>query len=124
MMNTWEDSMRVPKGVGFIVSIVVAKAMLACPVYAAGPESSDWGKVVSLQAGWTVDRMLVFHSAPMKNPDNCPLTTNGYIIDESAPGHRTFYALLLGAFLNGKETAFVISGCFEQRPQIVSVSIR
>jgi len=110
--------------IGLIVSIVVANAMLAHPIYAAEAVFSDWGKVVTLQAGWTVDRMLVFHSAPMKNPDNCSLITNGYIIDESAPGHKTFYALLLGALLNGKETALVISGCFENRPQIVSVSIR
>ncbi len=99
-------------------------SMLAGPVYAAEPQFTDFGRVVTLQAGWTIDRMLVFHSAPMKNPDNCSLTTNGYIIDENAPGHKTFYALLLGAFLNGKETALVISGCFEQRPQIVSVAIR
>jgi hypothetical protein len=107
---------------GQIASMVVVYAMLAVPVYAA--ESSDWGRVVALQAGWTIDRMLVFHSAPMKNPDGCSLVTNGYIIDENAPGHKTFYALLLSALLNQREVAFVIGGCFENRPQIVSVSIR
>ena len=105
-------------------SVVTVGAMLANPVAAADPVSTDWGNVVSLQAGWTVDRMLVFHSAPLRNPDSCSVVTNGYIIDENAPGHKTFYALLLGALLNGKETALVISGCFEQRPRIVSVSIR
>jgi hypothetical protein len=107
-----------------LLVIVGVFSMLACPVYAAEPQFTDFGRVVTLQAGFTIDRMLVFHSAPMINPDNCPLTTNGYIIDENAPGHKTFYALLLGAFLNGKETALVISGCFEQRPRIVSVAIR
>jgi hypothetical protein len=60
----------------------------------------------------------------MKNPDNCSLITNGYIIDENASGHKTFYAMLLGALLNRRETALVISGCFENRPRIISVSIR
>jgi hypothetical protein len=116
--------MRTLRIIGLITSVVVVNAMLLCPVYAADPILTDWGTVTTLQAGWTIDRMLVFHSAPMKNPDNCSLTTNGYIIDESAPGHKTFYALLLGALLNGKETALVISGCFENRPQIISVAIR
>jgi hypothetical protein len=96
----------------------------AWPAQAADAVSTEWGTVAALQAGWTVDRMLVFHNAPMKNPENCSLTTNGYIIEENAPGHQTFYAMLLGAVLNKKETAFVILGCFENRPRIVSVSIR
>ena len=116
--------MRVLKMIGLITSLVVANAMFVVPVYAADPVLTDWGTVGSLQAGWTIDRMLVWHSAPMKNPDGCSLTTNGYIIDENASGRKTFYAMLLGAFLNGKETALVISGCFENRPRIVSVAIR
>jgi hypothetical protein len=116
--------MRVLKTIGLITSIVVANTMLVCPVYAADPVFTEWGTVVTLQAGWTIDRMLVFHSAPMKNPDNCSLITNGYIIDENASGHKTFYAMLLGALLNRRETALVISGCFENRPRIISVSIR
>jgi len=116
--------MSVRKVIGLMVSIVVANAMLAYPVYAADAVFTEWGTVVTLQAGWTIDRMLVFHSAPMKNPDNCPITTNGYIIDEKARGRKTFYALLLGALLNERETALVILGCFEDRPRIVSVAIR
>lgn len=115
--------MSILKKIGQIASVVVVSAMLACPIYAADA-ATNWGQVVSLQAGWTIDRMLVFHGAPMKNPDNCSLVTNGYIIDESAPGHRTFYAMLLGALLNKREVALVILGCFENRPRIVSVSIR
>ena len=102
----------------------IAAMMRMSAQQGAADAVTDWGQVVSLQAGWTIDRMLVFHGAPMKNPDNCSLVTNGYIIDESAPGHRTFYAMLLGALLNKREIALVILGCFENRPRIVSVSIR
>jgi hypothetical protein len=116
-----------------IASIIVANTMLASSVNAA--ESTDWGTVLRLQAGWTIDRMLVFHSKPTINPANpvarkgapkgmCSLTTDGYIIDENAPGHNLFNTLVLSALLNGREVQFVIDGCKENRPQIVSVSIR
>lgn len=107
-----------------IASMIVACATFTTSVSAADPVFTDWGNVITLQAGFTVDRMLVFHSAPMRNPDSCTLITNGYIIDERAPGHNTFNTLLLSALLNRREVALVISGCFETRPQIVSVSIR
>jgi hypothetical protein len=104
-----------------IAFIVVIATMLSGPVQAGPAESTDWGLLVALQAGWNLDRMLVFPKAtPLKNPGGCNLTTNGYIIDENTPGRKTFYALLLGALLNGKEVAFVIQDCFEDRPKIVS----
>lgn len=103
---------------------LVASLILVGPAKAADAVFTDWGKVVSLQAGWTVDRMLVFHGAQLKNPEGCSLVTNGYIIDENAPGHATFYTMLLSALLNSRDVALVIQGCFENRPRIVSVSIR
>jgi hypothetical protein len=106
------------------LSALIATASLVAPAHAADAVVTDWGKVITLQAGWTVDRMLVFHGADMKNPEGCSLTTNGYIIDENAPGHATFYTILLSALLNSRDVNFVIQGCFESRPRIVSVSIR
>lgn len=107
-----------------IASMVVANAMLSGPVYAA-TVASPWGTVAALQNGWVIDRMVVFHSAPIVNPGGeCTLLTNGYIINETDPGHKTSYALLLGALLSQREVQFVISGCFQGRPRIVSVSIR
>lgn len=103
---------------------LVASLFLMGRAKAADAVVTDWGKVISLQAGWTVDRMLVFHGAQVKNPEGCPLTTNGYIIDENAPGHATFYTMLLSALLNSRDVSLVIQGCFETRPRIVSVSIR
>jgi hypothetical protein len=114
--------MRVLNRLGKITSIAALSAIFTSP--AGAVEVTPWGTLVSLQAGWTIDRMLVFHSSPMKNPDGCSLTTNGYIIDENAPGHNLFNTLLLSALLNKREASFVISGCKENRPQIVSVSIR
>ena len=106
------------------LSALIATASLVSPTRAADPVVTDWSKVIALQAGWTVDRMLVFHGAAMKNPEGCSITTNGYIIDENAPGHATFYTLLLSALLNTRDVNFVVQGCFENRPRIVSVSIR
>jgi hypothetical protein len=69
--------------------------------------------------------MLVFHGAPMLNPGGeCSIVTNGYIIDEKAPGHETFYKMLISALDNYRSVAFVVSGCFENRPKIVSVMLR
>ena len=103
---------------------VLANSALVIPADAADAVFTDWGKVITLQAGWTVDRMLVFHGAEMKNPEGCSIVTNGYIIDESAPGRGSFYTLLLSALLNTRDVNFVIQGCFEDRPRIVSVSIK
>lgn len=97
---------------------------------AAAPASAQaiftpWARISHIQAGWVVDRMLVFHNTPaITNPGGCPLVTNGYIINETDPGRRTFYAMLLGALLNGREATFVVSGCFQSRPRIVSVAVR
>jgi hypothetical protein len=106
-----------------IASAIVVNAMLAGSVNAADALVTDWGTLVALQAGWTIDRMLVFHSAPMKDP-GCPITTNGYIVAESGTGHTLFNTLLLSALLARREVQFVILDCLEKRPQIVSVSIR
>jgi hypothetical protein len=107
-----------------VAPLVLSIAVLTCAVHAADPAVSDWGTVEALQSGWVVDRMLVFHNASLKNPDNCSITTNGYIINETDPARQTFYAMLISAFIARKQVAFVVSGCFDQRPRIVSVSIR
>jgi hypothetical protein len=90
----------------------------------ADPEFTDWGTVVSLQGGWVVDQALVFHSAPLKNPDHCTVTNNGYITNLEHAGHTLFHTMLLSALLTRREVALVIGGCRENRPQIISVAIR
>ncbi len=91
----------------------------------AAPTFSPWARVISMQVGWVVDRMLVFPNTPaLTNPDGCPITTNGYIIKETDPDRKTSYAMLLSAVLNQREASMVIDGCFEGRPRIISVAIR
>jgi hypothetical protein len=86
---------------------------------------TPWARVLSIQDGWVVDRMLVFHNTPaLTNPSGCPLVTNGYIINETDPVRKTSYAMLLSAVLNQREVAMVIDGCFDNRPRIISVAIR
>jgi hypothetical protein len=119
-----EDGMRSEcKLIGALFALL-ANVVLVVPAHAASEAYTDWGKVLALQVGWMVDRVLVFHGAEMKNPEGCTLTTNGYIIDESTPGRGTFYTFLLSGLLNTRDVQLVIQGCFENRPRIVSVSIK
>jgi hypothetical protein len=86
--------------------------------------------VVALQAGWTIDQMLVFtdQPAPITNPGGCQTTTNGYVTDPNDPGHDLFHTVLLSALLNAREVQFVKFDCWPDqatgRPRIVSVGIR
>jgi hypothetical protein len=92
---------------------------------AAAPVFTPWARITALQAGWVIDRMLVFLDTPvMSNPDNCPLVTNGYIINETDAGRNVFYAMLISALTTGKQVALVISGCFGDRPRAISVALR
>lgn len=91
----------------------------------AAPTFTVWARVNSMQVGWVLDRMLVFHNtASLTNPNGCPITTNGYIINENDADRKTSYAMLLSALLNQREVAMVIDGCFDGRPRIISVAIR
>ena len=91
----------------------------------AAPTFTPWARVLSMQVGWVLDRMLVFPNTPaLTNPDGCSLVTNGYIIKETDPVRKTSYAMLLSAVLNQREVTMVIDGCFENRPRIISVAIR
>jgi hypothetical protein len=109
-------------------SMLFALALLAGAIISAPANAAQWtplGTVEAIQSGWVVDRMLVFHSAPMVNPGNqCTVLTNGYIIKETDPARKTFYDMLIAAKVNFRQVAFVVEGCFEGRPRIVSVSLR
>lgn len=93
----------------------------------AAPQFTPWRKVIALQHGWYVERTLVFLEGTtdvnIVNPDSCSLRNNGYILNENHTGRNLFNAMLLSAFLNGREVAMVISGCFDNRPQVISVAI-
>ena len=100
-----------------------AGASISAPANAA--QGTPWATVVAIQDGWVVDRMLVFHNVPnLTNPGGCPLVTNGYIISETDPVRKTSYDMLIAAKIYNRQVAFVIEGCFQQRPRIVSVSLR
>jgi hypothetical protein len=93
---------------------------------AAQPQVTPWGRVVSLQVGWVLDQMLVFMDTPppLVNPDGCTVTTNGYVTNPAHAAHDMFHTMLMSALISGRQVAFVISGCYVDRPQIVSVSIK
>lgn len=106
-----------------IALAISAYAIISAPANAA--ENTPWATVVAIQNGWVVDRMLVFHNVPtLTNPGSCPLITNGYIINETDPVRRTSYDMLIAAKVYGRQVAFVIDGCFQGRPRIISVALR
>lgn len=102
---------------------LLAAAVVAAPTWAA-MAYTDWGSVTSLEGGWTVDSMSVAHSAPLVNPDFCSVTNAGYATNPADSGHSLFHTMLLGAFLNRKETRMLISGCAFNKPRVISVHIR
>ncbi len=98
--------------------------IISAPANAA-PTWTPWTTVASIQAGWVLDQMLVFPNAlTLINPGNCPIVTNGYIIKDTDPDRKTSYDMLIAAKVNNRQVAFVIDGCVQQRPRIVSVSLR
>ena len=100
-----------------------AGSIISTPASAA--QVSPWATVAAIQVGWVLDRMLVFPNvATLTNPGFCPLVTNGYIINEADPDHKTSYDMLIAAKIYNRQVSFVIDGCFQQRPRIVSVSLR
>jgi hypothetical protein len=107
-------------------AILLGSAAALTSPSTAAPAFSPWARVLSLQVGWVVDRMLVFPNTPsLTNPGACPIVTNGYILKETDPDRKTSYAMLLSAVLNQREVAMVIDDvCFEGRPRIISVAIR
>ncbi len=85
---------------------------------------TSWGPITSLEPGWRLDTMAVWHSAPMTNPDGCPVSNAGYATDPSDPGHTLFHTVMLSAFLNHKDVRFLLSGCIYNKPHIIAVGVR
>lgn len=111
------------KGKSMLFALVLLVGMITS-VQVRAAEVTPWATVVAIQSGWVVDRMLVFHNGAVVNPDGCSLVTNGYIIKETDPARKTFYDMLIAAKVNSRQVSFVIEGCFELRPRIISVSLR
>jgi hypothetical protein len=105
---------------------VYANPPLSGIISTDGAAATPFAKVVAVQAGWTLDQMLLFtdQPAPITNPGGCTVTTNGYITNPADSGHTLFNTMLLSALLNAREVQLVVFGCYLDRPRIVSVSIR
>jgi hypothetical protein len=111
------------------LALIAAGAMALAAVSAApsaaapAPQYTLWGSVQELEAGWAQDTMAVRHSAPLVNPDSCPVTNAGYATNPADTGHSLFHTVLLSGFLNRKEVALLISGCAYSKPRIIAVKI-
>jgi hypothetical protein len=101
---------------------------------------TDWGQVDDLRSAWADDAMGMHHSAPFRNSqilqlsatvnqgptyvDQCTVKNDGYATLPSDPGRKLHHALLVGAFVHGKELRLVLKGCAYDRPRIIAVEVR
>jgi hypothetical protein len=124
-----EKNMSKSKALLLPLALSIGGLMLS-PANAA-PAATPIIKVRAIQDGYVVDRMLVFpgdttanrNPIPLTNPNLCPIITNGYIINEADPVRKTSYDMLINAQVWSRNVQFVIDGCFQGRPRIVSVSL-
>jgi len=105
---------------------------------AADPERvvlSDWGHIERLHSAWMADAMGIHHTAPFVNSkrfdpitatirDECTAVNDGYATDPADPGHRLHHAILLGAYLHGKQVRLALQGCSYDHPRIIGVEVR
>ena len=101
--------------------------------------STDWGRIVDLRSAWADDAMGIHHSAPFLNSqrlsfapainggmtykDECS-SRDGYATSTADPGRKLHHALLVGAFLHGKEVKLTLQGCAYDRPRVIAVEVR
>jgi len=97
---------------------------------------TDWGQIDDLRSAWVQDAMGVHHSAPFVNSlrlsplrtggyvPECGTTNDGYATSPADDNHKLNHAMLVGAFLHGKEVSFALQGCSYDRPRIIAVQVR
>jgi len=99
---------------------------------------TDWGRIEDLRSAWADDAVGVHHSAPFVNSqrlsftiasaggyvDQCTIKNDGYATHPADPGRKLHHAILLGAFLHGKEVRLTLQGCSYDHPRIIAVEVR
>lgn len=60
---------------------------------------------------------------PVINPENCPLTDQ-YILPNTLAGNEQMTAIALSAYSMDHKVLLTISGCYNQRPQIIGITIK
>lgn len=99
---------------------------------------TDWGQINDVRSAWEDDAVGVHHSAPFVNSlirrftpsggfdyvPECSVANDGYTTSPSDPGRKLHHAIVLGAFLHGKEVRFTLKGCSYDRPRIIAVEVR
>lgn len=113
--------------------VTLGSALHAQPPMVNQPAVSDWGTVVFLETGWSADTMSVLLSVPTVSsktlspagpPRSCSVMDAGYALDPADPGVHAHQAVLLGAFLNGKQVRVRVQGCVYDKPRIIAVAIQ
>lgn len=106
-----------------IMCVLGALLAGASHAQAQTPTYTPRGTIKTIEAGWSLETMAVWHSATMVNPSNCLVTNGGYATDPADTGRSLFHSVILNAFLNKREVQLVISGCAFNKPKIIGVKV-
>jgi hypothetical protein len=117
--------------------LVIGLELHAQPLALEKVVSTDWGRIEDLRSAWADDAMGVHHSAPFVNSrrlsftsqgagytDQCTIKNDGYATAPTDPGRKLHHAILIGAFLHGKEVRLTLQGCSYDHPRIIAVEVR
>lgn len=105
-------------------SLIAAFILLSLSSQARAQEAfTDWGQIRIISAGWTLNTIAVFHTAPFVNV-GCEVTEGGYATEPADPGVNLFHDIVLSAFMNKKDVQFRLEGCAFGKPRISGVNVR
>ncbi len=123
-------------GVLVFCALFVTMELHAQPLPLEKVVFTDWGQIDDLRSAWADDAMGVHHSAPFVNSqrlspahlggyvDECTAKNDGYATHPTDPGRKLHHAILIGAFLHGKEVRLTLQGCAYDHPRIIAVEVR
>ncbi len=105
------------------VSVISWGACLLSTSAIAAPATTEWGSILSVEAGWGQPYMHLEMSFPAANPEACPWS-GLYTIAPDVAGYETFQSLAMSAYFTGKQVSFTLDGCAGNRPKVIGVRVR
>ncbi len=100
---------------------MLALALMApSPLYAVSTVTS--GKITKVWTEWGANSMAVTTAAPVVG-SGCVLIPGNYVTDPTNANNQMIQAMLLSAYMAGKNVSLVIDGCRGDNSIILSVLI-
>jgi hypothetical protein len=104
------------------ISLVIGFVLLA-KRHAMAQSTTTWtspGAITQLGNMWMTNGVAVSLSAPYVG-NGCSGWSNQYVTESSDPANQTMQALIVGAFLSGKQVAFALNGCDSNGAPIIRI---